>query len=221
MNRASTRYAPGNKGVQPKTGIRIPQLIFTLLLVAVVVAAVLLSWNRWFRYDDALDFQGQWLLEGSSAIIVVDDKGIALSQELNYSYELDTWKKEVTYSFGDLHGSGIYRFSADRKILVIIEDGKSDWWTDLRISLGKIPPQFGIDLAKATILNKIFSSTDGTAGSTEPNAEEIAGFLGISTGATPAASTDPPAGDTAAPEAAETQGNPETDATEPEGEGDN
>ena len=210
MNRTSTRYSPGKRAAQPKTGIRLPQLIFMVLLIIIVVCGGLFSWDRWFRYDDARDFQGQWALENTSSVVVIDEKGIALSTNLNYSYELDTWKKEITYSFGDLEGSGIYRFSPDRKRLIIIEGGTVDWWHDVRVALGQIPPEQGADLAKTTLLNKLFSGSDAGSGTPEPTAGGLAEFLGIAATAT----ADAASGET--PEGSGTT--PESTGTTPEGQ---
>lgn len=88
-------------------------------LLLVVVAAF--SWDRWLRYDDALDFKGEWQPSGSTAVIVVDGESIKLTSDVAYTYELDPTAKTISFTFGNLSGAGRYRFSADRTQLVVTE----------------------------------------------------------------------------------------------------
>ncbi|MCL2889435.1 MAG: hypothetical protein FWE65_03310, partial [Eggerthellaceae bacterium] len=143
------------KPEQPKTGLRLPQLIFLLLLLALVVAAGFFVWNRWFRFDDTQDFQGKWLIAETSNSVAIDHKSIEITADISYSYELDTRKKTVSYSFGSLQGSGIYRFSADRSKLVIIEGGSTDFWLDLKTMLNLALPEEGADSDATTVLIRV------------------------------------------------------------------
>ena len=162
------RYGPDKAPARPKRGIRWPQLIVILLLLAAVVAAGLFAWDRWFRYDDTRDFQGDWVSAGTAAAVYVDGKTIELTPEIHYAYQLDTWQKTITYTFGDLKGSGIYRFSADRTKLVIIEGGASDWIQDAKVALGLAQPEEGTDAEKTTVLAKA-----GHSASTGPDAGSL------------------------------------------------
>ena len=110
-----------------------------LLVAAVLVVVAAFSWNRWLRFDDAADFQGNWQASGQAAVVVIDGKQMHLTDEVAYDYTLDTWAKTIDFSFGKLSGSGTYRFSDDRRTLTIIEGGNSDLLRDfLRM--------FGLDI---------------------------------------------------------------------------
>ena len=82
----------------------------------------MLSWNQWLRYDDAADIQGTWVIDGSSATITVTDSEIKMSDDVSYSYSLDTLNKTISFSFGKYTGSGSYAFSPERDTLVITEE---------------------------------------------------------------------------------------------------
>ena len=86
------------------------------------IATGLLSWNQWLRYDDAADIQGTWVIDGSSATITVTDSEIKMSDDVSYSYSLDTFSKTISFSFGKYAGSGSYAFSPERDTLVITEE---------------------------------------------------------------------------------------------------
>jgi hypothetical protein len=245
--------AQKRRSLKQKRGLRWPQLVFLLFILAFVVSIGLFSWDRWFRYDDAKDFRGEWTqvsaaapsggsglmppegtsdgdagladgasqdggtaaegsgatdgsgaTEGSGATaegqgmedgqgleggimpesqgapdggiasdgaglttsntaqgqasastpVSINDKKIQLTPEVSYEYTLDTWSKTVVYTFGTMRGSGKYRFSQDRKKLVIIEGGTDDWILAARIALGLAEPEEGTDPAKTTILVK-------------------------------------------------------------------
>ncbi|MEG2368463.1 MAG: hypothetical protein RSB16_01385 [Raoultibacter sp.] len=118
---------PANK--QPKrrkVHRKWPRRIFGALLVALIVVVTAFSWNRWFRFDDAIDMQGEWKLSSASMTIVIDGEEIRLTKDVAYSYTLDTWAKTLRFTFGNLSGSGLYEFSADRKTLVIVEGRQPD-----------------------------------------------------------------------------------------------
>ena len=82
-------------------------VIIACSVVAVLaIATGLLSWNQWLRYDDAADIQGTWVIDGSSATITVTDSEIKMSDDVSYSYSLDTFSKTISFSFGKYAGSG-------------------------------------------------------------------------------------------------------------------
>ena len=98
-------------------------MIIACSIVAVLaIATGLLSWNQWLRYDDAADIQGTWVIDGSSATITVTDSEIKMSDDVSYSYSLDTFNKTISFSFGKYTGSGSYAFSPERDTLVITEE---------------------------------------------------------------------------------------------------
>ena len=90
-----------------------------LLIVLLIVGGF--SWDRWLRYDDAAEFQGEWQTHGTTAVVVIDGETIKLTEDVSWSYTLDTDAKTISYTFGNMEGSGRYRFSADRSQLVVTE----------------------------------------------------------------------------------------------------
>ena len=167
-DRVDRRYNSGRRQPRPKTGLRWPQLIFLLLLLAVVVTAGLFVWDHWFRYDDAKDFQNDWALSGTASTVTINADYIVVTTDVHYSYKLDTWAKTITYSFGDLQGAGVYRFSADRTKLVIIEGGFNNVVLDAKIALNLVQPEDGTNPDKTTVLIKPSGAAppDNASGST-------------------------------------------------------
>ena len=121
--------------------------IATVALVAITIA-LLVSWQRWWQYDDAVDIQGQWVSTQNAGDVVVsiDQDVIHLRDDVGYAYELDTTAKTITYTFGTMEGQGRYWFSTDRNTLVIV-DGQGYtalstlgedivlWWNNLFAAL--------------------------------------------------------------------------------------
>lgn len=118
-------------------------LSLVVALALVVVAAF--SWQRWLRFDDARDFQGSWVavdvLDDANAVqenahgaaaheVLIEDDVIQLTDDVAYSYQLDTWSKTLSFSFGKYVGAGSYQFSFDRQFLVI-RDGSYSWFSTL------------------------------------------------------------------------------------------
>lgn len=96
----------------------IGSLIVILLLV---IGTGLLAWNQWFRYDDAADIQGTWVIDGSSQSITINETDIVMTDDVSYPYTLDTFQKTISFSFKQYSGSGSYAFSPERTTLVITE----------------------------------------------------------------------------------------------------
>ena len=115
-----------SKRVRPKTD---PRTLAKRIAIAVVAVLVILAvgfcsyiaWNRWGRFDDAADIQGQWYVDGTATPIVIDGETIQLSDNVAYSYEIDTQEKTIRFSFANWEGQGRYRFSDDRQRLLIID----------------------------------------------------------------------------------------------------
>ncbi len=116
--------------------IPLPAAIALVVLAAVAAVLLVFSWSRWWHYDDAADFQGLWYADGGSTMVTIDAEKIDLTDDVSYSYQLDTGAKTITYTFGNLQGQGRYRFSSDRTELVIT-DGKSfTFWGNLIDDIG-------------------------------------------------------------------------------------
>ena len=118
---------------KPHAGKVIVGIVVLLVIVAVGVAGYF-AWDRWGRYDDRADVQGDWYVEGTAAPVSIDAGAIHLAQNVAYKYELDDREKTLTYTFGNWEGAGRYRFSADRKHLMLVDgefDGKDTTVDDI------------------------------------------------------------------------------------------
>lgn len=91
----------------------------------ILVVSLVMSWNLWWRYDDAADIQGTWTVEGSSNKVKITDSALYLTDTLFYDYTLDTENKRITFTFEDKKGEGAYSFSDDRNTLTIAEENTS------------------------------------------------------------------------------------------------
>lgn len=96
--------------------------IAAAIVALIVIAVALFSWDRWLRYDDAADLQGQWHIADSANVVTIDEGSIHLTDKEAYAYAMDSGAKTLTFTFGDLSGQARYRFSADRT-QVAIQDG--------------------------------------------------------------------------------------------------
>lgn len=104
---------------------RVPRKAFIAvasLLVALAVATAVLSWNQWFRYDDASDIQGTWKAESGNVTLVITDSDIEFTEDVSYPYTLDTFAKTISFNFGNYSGGGSYAFSPERDALTITEE---------------------------------------------------------------------------------------------------
>lgn len=111
---------PG-KTLRAKWALRI-----VLIVVAVIVAAALVwfsvfAWNRSAAHDDAADFQGTWFADGTTTLINIDGGSIRLSDDVSYTYTLDTKAKTVSFMLGNMKGQGRYWFNGARDELVIYD----------------------------------------------------------------------------------------------------
>lgn len=135
---------------------RWPKVLVVILLVLIVGCVGLFSWDRWLRFDDAADFQGQWIYEnaGSTVAVTIDETHIAFTDDVEYEYQLNTQDKTVSLSFGTLGSENIYRFSPDRKTLYIAEDATDDWLNSAKVLFEVATVDEGFDPEKTTILKK-------------------------------------------------------------------
>lgn len=126
----ATDAKPGKPGKPSKRAsvraIRKPKhlalWIAAAIVALIVIAVALFSWDRWLRYDDAADLQGQWHIADSANVVTIDEGSIHLTDKEAYAYAMDSGAKTLTFTFGDLSGQARYRFSADRT-QVAIQDG--------------------------------------------------------------------------------------------------
>lgn len=100
---------------------RWPWYVALGVLAVLLVAAAGFSWDRWLRYDDARELQGEWQVDGTTRVVVVDGASIKLTDDVAYAYTIDPTAKTIEFTFGGMEGSGRYRFSADRSQLVVME----------------------------------------------------------------------------------------------------
>lgn len=109
---------------KPKTRKGISRKFLTVSLVIIttlVIGIGLMAWNQWFRYDDTADIQGTWTIDGSSETITITDSEMIMTDDVSYTYSLDTFEKTITFSFEQYSGEGSYAFSFDRTTFVITE----------------------------------------------------------------------------------------------------
>lgn len=106
------------------------------VVAVVLVAGALFVWNTYFRYDDAQDVKGEWLVSGGTVVVAIDAQNIRMPGNVSYAYELDDQKKKITFSFSELSGGGEYDFSHGRNVLTVSEgnDGSAGVTTFLKIS---------------------------------------------------------------------------------------
>ncbi len=108
-----------------------PAALIGVLLAIVVALVAVFSWDRWLRFDDASDFQGTWYANGTATTISIDGEQMHLTDDVAYSYALDTGAKTISFTFGTYEGQGRYRFSADRSELVITDGADFSFWGNL------------------------------------------------------------------------------------------
>ncbi|MBX9032715.1 hypothetical protein [Gordonibacter massiliensis (ex Traore et al. 2017)] len=100
---------------------RWPWYVALGVVAVLIVAAAAFSWDRWLRYDDARELQGEWQVADTTRVVVVNGESIKLTDDVAYSYAIDPAAKTIEFTFGNMEGKGRYRFSADRSQLVITE----------------------------------------------------------------------------------------------------
>ena len=148
--------APSREGAPRKHAggrRRWPWYVALGVLAVLLVAAAGFSWDRWLRYDDARELQGEWQVDGTTRVVVVDGASIKLTDDVAYAYTIDPTAKTIEFTFGGMEGSGRYRFSADRSQLVVMEGSSYSalstlfedigWMWDglVRLVQGQVPVQ--------------------------------------------------------------------------------
>lgn len=105
-----------------KRTIRIVRRIVIIVLTILIVASVtIFSFHRWGLYDDQMDIQGKWQIGNSKATVTITEDKIKLNKEVSYSYTIDPSSKTLTFDFGQLGGTGRYRFSLDRNQISVLD----------------------------------------------------------------------------------------------------
>lgn len=117
----------GRHGEPPEKPHRTRRIVLIVVGIAIAIIAILMGlfcWNRWLRYDDTVEIQGEWFaaFSGRRAPIVIDGDTIEFNSETKWHYTLDTTAKTITFTFGSQSGGGRYWFVGDHEHLVI-EDG--------------------------------------------------------------------------------------------------
>lgn len=135
-----------------------------LLGLALVVALVLVgagamfAWDRWGRFDDHADMQGQWYVLGSTTPLTIDEKAIHLTDDVAYEYTLDDHAKTIRYVFGPMQGQGRYWFSNDRNFLAITD---GDSFTDASTAFEDILHAFDDLVSSGAITGTKLPEGDG------------------------------------------------------------
>ena len=126
------------KGKRIFTPFRIAICAVLLVVLSVAAAGGAFAWDRWYRYDDSQDIQGEWKMTNAERTVVITENKIKIADNVSYGYTLDTHDKTITYSFGDDSMTAAYRFSPDRHYLIIDESGETDWLVAMHLKEDKV-----------------------------------------------------------------------------------
>lgn len=99
--------APSREGAPRKHAggrRRWPWCVALGVLAVLLVAAAGFSWDRWLRYDDARELQGEWQVDGTTRVIVIDGASIMLTDDVAYAYTIDPTAKTIEFTFGNMEG---------------------------------------------------------------------------------------------------------------------
>lgn len=100
---------------------RVAVAVGIVLFIALIAAGLFYTWNRWYRFDDHADMQGQWYVVGTTVPVEIDETSIHLTPDVTYLYEINAQDKTIRYTFGPMEGQGRYWFSDNRQHLVITD----------------------------------------------------------------------------------------------------
>lgn len=126
------------KGRRIFTPFRIAVCAVLLVVLSITAAGGAFAWDRWYRYDDSQDIQGEWKMANAERTVVITENKIKIADNVSYGYTLDTHAKSITYSFGDDSMTATYRFSPDRQCLIIDESGETDWLVAMHLKEDKV-----------------------------------------------------------------------------------
>ena len=125
-----------SEAAKPKKKRHVVRYVMLSLVAILLIVVAVFSWDRWLHYDDTQGFQGEWLIDNSTKTVLIDDKTIQLTDDVSYDYKIDSGAKTISFTFGTLSGSGRYRFSEDRKQLVVTEGGSHSLLSTLLEDIG-------------------------------------------------------------------------------------
>jgi len=91
------------------------------LVILLAIFFAWYTWQHWYRHNDAIDIQGDWIVAQTGATIQITDTKIRIAQDTEYPYTLNPSAKTMDFSFLQLEGAGRYRFSLDRQSIVFVE----------------------------------------------------------------------------------------------------
>jgi hypothetical protein len=112
---------------------KIVAAICIVLVLSLVGGGAAFAWDRWYRYDDIADIQGEWQIANSQRTLVIDESNLKIDADVAYEYTIDPKAKTITYTFGDTTGTATYRFAKDRDTLIIDENMETDWLVALHL----------------------------------------------------------------------------------------
>ena len=115
--------------------------LFATVAAIIIVCVAAFSMFRWVIVDDARDVQGTWTIENSSAKITISDTEIRMSEDVIFTYTLDSGAKQITEHLAYKTGKVHYVFSADRKELLLIEQDM-DFFTATFLDAGNLLQTF-------------------------------------------------------------------------------
>ncbi len=105
--------------------------IIAILVLLICLVVGIFSWNRWWRFDDFQDMQGEWELQSRDATMIIDGDKLELTRDAVLDLRVDSFTKTIYFSLGDLQGQGLYEFSPDRNTLTILEGHEANMFTIL------------------------------------------------------------------------------------------
>lgn len=159
-----TKPAKAAKPAKPKASERVKSakrstvvLTVVALVIALVVAAFVCV--RWLIHDDTIAIQGEWCVEAAGETLVIDDHQMKLTKSVTYEYRLDTFGKNLYFSFSNLQGEANYYFSLDGQQLVITEGDAPN----ILVQIGLLPnPAIAVDTTddNVIVLTKISDDTN-------------------------------------------------------------
>ncbi len=116
--------------------------VVLVVMIAIVTITGSFFWNRWYRFDDAQDIQGQWYVAGTDAAIDITQDQLVFNEDTAYRYSLNAEDKTISFKLGNLDGLAHYCFFEDRKVLIIMDgENYTRWGTagdDFLISLDNL-----------------------------------------------------------------------------------
>lgn len=99
--------------------------ISTILLLFAVLVIILCAF-RWWSANDVSQIQGNWEIAGTGKTVPITDSEITLTDDVTYTYTIDTFAKTIHVQIGNYSGTSHYVFSADKSEIMLI-DGTFNW----------------------------------------------------------------------------------------------